>query len=117
MLKRTFAALLLAVAACGGSSKPPSEPIGKQVHEDGPPPAPTAPANLTAEECSGLFDHLALLMEKGLPPEEWATGKDELAASREQLIQECQAGEVTRSQYECMMRAQDLPAVNDCARP
>jgi hypothetical protein len=115
MLKRTLCAALVALAACGPSGKPPSEPIGKQVHEDGPPPDAAPPAALTAEECGGLLDHLALLMEKGMPPEEWAAGKDELAANRDQFIKACQDGELTRASYECMLRAQDLPALKDCA--
>jgi hypothetical protein len=109
------AILLLALcAACAGSKheKSTSEPIAAQVYDDHPAPAPAA--KLSEAECTRLFDHVAELMEKGMPPEEWTAGKDDLAAERPGMIKDCQDGETTRVQLDCMMAAGDLAGLGKC---
>ena len=108
--------LLAALGACGGG-KGASDPIAKKQFVDGPPPADAAPpvsTKLSEAECGGLFDHLAQLMHEGMPADEWAAGKDDLAAERDGMIKDCQEGETTRAQYECLMRATTLNDIPDC---
>jgi hypothetical protein len=105
--------VVLALAACGRSNKPPTgDPVAAKQSQDGP--APAAKPSLSEAECTELFDHLAKLMQEGMPPDEWAAGKDELAAERDSVIKECQNGDTTRAQYECMMKAERLEQVKSC---
>ncbi len=120
-LRRTWTFLLVvsiagALGACGGGGKGADEPLGKKQHVDGPPPggAPAADAKLSAAECTGLFEHIVALLEKGLPPDQWEAGKQDLAAERDRMIKDCQEGETTRAQYDCMMRAAELSQIPDC---
>jgi hypothetical protein len=113
----TTALLALALFACGGGHKDTSDPVAAKQHEDGPAPAatPAAPTGpLTEAECTKLFDHVAALMQKDMPPDEWAAGKDELAAQRGEMIQDCQGGNLSRTQYDCVMRATTIQAFPDC---
>jgi hypothetical protein len=106
------------VAACGGGAKSSganaNEPVASKTWEDGPPPAPAADAKLSEAECTKLFDHIVALMQAGMPPDEWAQGKDDLAQEREGMIKDCQDGETTRTQFNCLMAASALPQVKDC---
>ena len=117
MLGLAFLAGSLALA-CGGGAKSTgaNEPTASKSWEDGPAPdaAPAPDAKLSERECTQLFDHIAKLMQEGMPPDEWAAGKDDLAAERATMIQDCQDGETTRLQYTCLMRAGALAQVKDC---
>jgi hypothetical protein len=108
--------LCVALGACGGGKKDAREPVAAVTHEDGPapgtPPAATGP--LTEEECTRLFDHVAELMQKDMPPDEWAAGKDDLAAQRGEMIQGCVGGDLARTQFDCVMRATTIRAFPDC---
>jgi hypothetical protein len=110
----TFTILLFAGACHGGQGA--SDPLAKKQYVDGPAPdaAPAPSEKLSEAECSGLFDHLVKLMQEGMPPDEWAAGKDDLAAEREGMIKDCQDGETTRAQYDCLMRASELAQIPDC---
>jgi hypothetical protein len=107
-----------ALAACGGGAKSSgaNEPTASKTWQDGPAPAatPAPDAKLTEGECTQLFDHIVKLMQEGMPPDEWAAGKDDLAAERPTMIQDCQDGETTRVQYTCLVHASTLAQLKDC---
>jgi hypothetical protein len=117
LLGSVVAAAALA-SACGGGAKSTgaTEPVASRTWEDGPAPAatPAPDAKLDERECTELFDHIVKLMQEGLPADEWAAGKDDLAAERTTMIQDCQDGETTRVQYTCLMHATALAQVKDC---
>ncbi len=112
-----FVVVTAVSGACGGSKHGGSgEPVASRQWQDGPPPTDAAPAQgkLSEAECTTLLDHIAKLMEEGMPPDEWKAGKDDLAADRARLIKECQEGETTRAQYNCLIRVEQLNGVKDC---
>ena len=107
--------VLFLLGACSSSPKPvtPTEPVAPNGPSEAP-PAEDPDAKLSEAECTQLFDHIVELMQAGMPPDEWAAGKDDLAAERPNMIKECQDGETTRAQYKCLMAAKQLNAVKDC---
>ena len=115
----TVVGSLLALGACGGGGKPPSnEPVASKEWQDGPPPADAAPAEdapLTMAECQQLFEHVVELMRAGMPPDEWAAGKEDLEQGRDEMITGCFAEKrVSRVQYRCMLAASALEQLKDC---
>src|SRR6185369_16060439 len=85
-----LAGALALASGCGGAAKSSgaNEPVASKSWEDGPAPdaAPAPDAKLSESECTQLFDHIAKLMQEGMPPDEWAANKDDLAAERATMI-------------------------------
>jgi hypothetical protein len=115
-MRALLSTVLLLAIACGGGTQKPAEPVGQKQHVDTPaePTPPPADDELSAEECSKLFDHIAELVIGSLEPQDRGPARAELESQRATIVDECTAGRVTRPQYQCMTRAQSMEALNDC---